>query len=183
MIIIQNYSIELLDTLKGTDMVTPTEKLKSMPILLTGVALNYYTNNLDKFTTYKAVFSTLRHYESVTKNDKNARLITKWQSIFLKQPMYEEKSESKVTVFRSFVTKLIFLQNQLNVWCDTDKLLRDRLLNTVNILSIKVTLWEHMKRTSQKAENCVANHLSDKSISAGIVSSCAISKEEYVVFY
>lgn len=163
----------VFDTLSTMCEMTETEKLKSVPIMLSGDALNYYASNSKNCKTYEEATQTLRSWYN--SDDRKARILTKWQSMLLTEAMAEEPDESEVTIFRKFVAKLTSLQNQLDPTYQTDQFLRDRLLTAVDIPSIQSTLRDRLPRTSQQTINRVANQLSDKKKTAGSNSVCMTS--------
>ena len=167
--------LNIFNTLAVMCEVTEHEKLKAIPIMLTGDALNYFSNNSRACNSFDDAMKTLREWYN--SDDKKSRILSKWQSMTLSKAMSNAPEESEVTVFRQFVSKLMSLQHQLDPTYHSDNFLRDRLLTAVDIPAIQATLRDRMPRTSQQAVNRVANQLCDQSRSAGSNSACFIDEK------
>ena len=168
--------INVYNTLALMCEVTPQDKMKAIPVMLTGDALNYYANNSKSCSTFDNAISMLRKWYN--SDDRKARILTKWQSMKLSEAMNEDPKESEATVFRNFTASLMSLQNQLDDTYHDDKFLRDRLLTAVDIPSIQSSLRDRLPRTSQQAINRVAIQLSDRKRSAGSNAACTVEDNE-----
>lgn len=74
--------------------------------------------------------------------------------------MGEKPDDYEITVFRSFVAKLISLQKQRDESYNGDRYIRDRLLTAVDMPLIRDSLRDRVPSTSQKLISSVANRLS-----------------------
>ena len=168
--------INIFNTLAVMCEVSMEDKLKAIPVMLTGDALNYYANNASSCIDFDQAMCMLRKWYN--SDDRKARILTKWQSMKLSEAMNEDPGESEATVFRKFTAALMSLQNQLDVTYHEDKFLRDRLLTAVDIPSIQSSLRDRLPRTSQQAINRVAIQLSDRKRSAGGSSACITQDDD-----
>lgn len=176
--------LNIYETLSTMRKATPTEKLKTIPIMLTWDVLKYYKNNVNRWRTYKASVSKLREW--CKSDDKKSRILKKWQSSFWKKQMAEDSSEHKVTVCRKFVTKFISIQIQQDVGYHTDRFLRSILLTTVKISSIQRTSREHKPRTAQnckKPSREPDQWQSQPHKKYSSIPECTIKEEEEDVLY
>ena len=139
--------INIFNTLATMCEVTDADKLKAIPVMLKGDALNYYANNSSPCTHFDDAMSMLRKWYN--SDDRKARILARWQSMKLSDAMNEEPDESEVTIFRKFTASLMSLQNQLDDSYHDDQFLRDRLLTAVDIPSIQSSLRDRLPRTSQ----------------------------------
>lgn len=144
---------------------TPEDKSKAMSVMLKGAALALFTRNARGRGSFEEGMDTLRSWYN--SNDKQARLLAEWQSLSLSSALEERPHDAEVTVFRAFVDRLMSLQNQLHPDYNTDRQLRDRLVNAVDIPRIQDSLRDRTPRTAQQLINRVANRLSTKKHSAG----------------
>lgn len=167
--------IKVYETLSRMCKVDKEEMLQSLPIMLSGDALNYFSSEVSGCESYDDAMDQLQKWYN--SDEKRARILTVWQQMTLSEEMSRNPGESEVVVFRKFVSRLMSLQKELRPNYHSDDILRDRLLTALNIPSIQVTLRDRIPRTSQQAVNRVANQLSDKPRSAGS-SLAMVSQEE-----
>lgn len=163
--------LDIFFTLANMCELTDAERLKSLPVMLSGDALTYFSNHASKCTTFDSATSLLRKWYN--SDEKKARILTEWQSMTLSNYMAKSPKESEVSVFRTFVAKLMSLQKQLDPSYHDDSFLRDRLLTAVDLPAVQVTLRDRMPRSSQQAVNRIANQLCDRPRSAGSIAACA----------
>lgn len=140
--------------------------------MLKGDALSYYAANYTGCNSYEEAIGVLRRWYN--SDDKQTRILTRWQSMTLSKAMSDPPEESDVNVFRKFVAASKSLQNQLDVTYHDDKSLRDRFLTVVDIASIQTTLRDRMPSNSHDAVNRVAKQLSNKPNSAGSNATCMV---------
>lgn len=89
----------------------------------------------------------------------------------LRKAMQESAFESEVSVFLSFVAKIMTLQKKLYAPYHTDGVLRDRLLTAVDLPAFHRTIRDRIPRSSQQAVHRVANKLNDHPRSAESASA------------
>lgn len=140
-------------------------KLNYVPVMLTGDALNYYANTAKDCGDFSKDMKILCSWYKW--NDHKSRILIKWQSMNITNAISNELEESEISLFRKFVTKFRALQNSLDNNYHTNQFLRDRLLTSIDIPSIKYTLRDRVIAKSQQAVHRIANQLSDKPRSAG----------------
>lgn len=134
--------------------------LRSIPIMVSGNALRYIWSNTKQCATYDdAIDMVQRWYNS---EEKNARILTAWKYLIFTKPMAERPAESGVSVFKSFVAKLMSLQQQLDTLYHSDGFLLDFLITAVDVTTIKNSFRDIIPRTSHKCVNRVVNKLSEK---------------------
>lgn len=75
----------------------------------------------------------------------------------LYKAMTDSPAESEVSVFTTFVARLMSLQKQLDKHQHTDTFLRDRLVTSVDVQAIQSTLQDISTRSSHQAVNRVQN--------------------------
>lgn len=139
---------------------TPDEKRKAMPIMLKGPALTLFTQKAGACETYDQAADLLREWYNSP--DKQSRLLAEWQTQKLTDSMATAPNDAEVTVFRRFVSSMMSLQEQLHRDYRTDRQLRDRLLNAVDIPHIQDSLRDRATRTAQQLINRVATRLSTR---------------------
>lgn len=127
--------------------VTAEEKLKAVSVMLAGDALNYFAINPKGCSNYDDSMKKMR--ELYNSGDKKARILTKWRTMNLTNVTANYLTDSEVSVFRTFIAKLISLKKQLDPSCHNNNVLRDRLLTSIDILSIQTTLPDRMTSTRQ----------------------------------
>lgn len=115
--------------------VTLEEKLKAVPVMLTGDTLHNYANNVRDCGYFHKAMGLLREWYN--SDDQKSRILSKWKSMTLTDALCEEPEKSEAEVFRKFVAKLMTLQNQLDTIYHTDQYLHDRLMTAINIPSIQ----------------------------------------------
>lgn len=109
--------------------VSDEDRLKAIPIMLSGDALIYCSANVRGCSTYDEPVSFLR--QRCKNSEKRARTLKKWQSLRLTEELMNNPNDSKVGVSRKFDARLLSLQKQLDRSCHNDKLLRDYLMTAV----------------------------------------------------
>lgn len=157
--------LNIFETLARMCKVIKPEMFQSMPIMLSGDALSYFSNKLDMCSTYDEGKKLLREWYN--SDEKRARIITIWQRMTLSEELAKAPDSTETCVFRKFVARLVSLQKQLNSNYQGDEFLRDRILQATDIPSIQTTLRDRIPETSQQAVNRIENQLSDKPRSAG----------------
>lgn len=155
--------------------INEQDKLRVVPIMLKGDAMNYYANNSASCNSFDDAMKILR--ECYNSDDRKARILTQWQSMSLSEAMRAEPDEAEVTVFRKFTASLMSLQQKLDKSYHSDTFLRDRLLTAIYIPVIQSSLRDSFPRSSQQAINRFAIQLSERKRSAGKTAAC-ITKEE-----
>lgn len=100
----------------------------------------------------------------------------------LSSEMENHPDESELAVFRTFISRMMSLQHQFHTEYHSDRQLRDRLLNDVEIPAIKDGIKERILRTSHQGINRVDNSLStskrtEGSISA-LIADCPINPDD-----
>lgn len=136
--------------------------------MLTGDALNYFSNGMSGCTSYyDATDSLKRWYNS---EDKRSRILTAWQRLSLSEDMSLSPDSREVSTFRKFVARLRSLEKKLNPNYHSDENLVERLFYAVEIPVFQRTLRDSIPRTSQRTVNRIANQLSEKTRSAGYSS-------------
>lgn len=143
--------INIFNTLSDICEETLEDKLKSVPVMLSGVALNYSANNVKGNGAYEEDISTLRAWYN--SDFIKALILSKWHSMSLIEEMSEYPEKSDLKFFRKSVSNLMSLQYQLDITYRTDQFLRDRLLTSVNIPAIQSTLQDRLSGTSQQDIN------------------------------
>ena len=139
---------------------TPEEKRKAMFIMLKGNARSLFAKKGKLCKTFEDGIELLRTW--FNSSDKESRILAEWHSLSLTTAIREKPEESEVTIFRSFVDKLMSLQYQLHEDYHTDRYLRDRLMTAVDIPSINESLKDRVPRNAQQLVNRVANRLSGR---------------------
>lgn len=89
----------------------------------------------------------------------------------LTEAMQRDLNSSEIEVFRTIIAQIISVQKQLDTLYHGDRYLRDRLLTTVNIPVIRDALRDLVPRTAHQLINGVANRMSDKPKTAGLIMS------------
>lgn len=168
--------ISIYDILSEMCCVTDDEKLQSIPIMLSGDALSYFSSKIEGCSSYQEATMLLRRWYN--SDEKRARILKAWQSMQLSDKMSKAPHESEVSVFRNFVARLMSLQKQLHPNYHSDEFIRDRLLTTVDIPSIQVTLRDRVPRSIHRAVNRIANQLSDKPKTVGSTATFLTEPEE-----
>lgn len=102
--------------------------------MLTGNALNLYSNTMQSCQMYAKSIQALRDWYS--SNAKRTRILTEWQYMTVSKSMAERPTLSEVAVFKTFVAKLMTLQKKLDSHYHPDTFLCDRLLTAVDISAI-----------------------------------------------
>lgn len=161
--------INIFNTLSTMCKLTPEEKLISIPIILWGESINYYSTHLEYFEDFEAAMRIFR--KSYRSEDLNARIPSKWKPMTLSEAMVYDPNNSEISIVRKFSSKFMSLRNKLDTSYHTNQILRYSLLTVVDIPAIKSTLRDRLPRTSQKAINRIVNKFSDKPISARGISS------------
>lgn len=108
----------------------------------------------------KAIESLHRWYNS---EENRYRILTEWQSMLLSKAMADILADSETSVFRTFVAKLMSIQNRLDNPYYTDGFPRDRLITAVDLFAIQTILRDRISRTRQKAVNLTSKQLCDRS--------------------
>lgn len=154
-------------------VATPREKRKAMSVMLKGSALSLFTRKGQGCEPFKDGITLLgSRYNS---KDKQRRLLPEWQSMSLSSAMEKKPEESEVSLFRTFVSNLMSLHNQLYLEYHSDLHLRDRLFNAVNPPSIKDSIKYRTPRTAHQPINRVSNRLSINPRTARSVSALVVS--------
>lgn len=168
--------INIINTLAAMCEISEHEKLKSVPVIPTGDALNFYANNVAGCRNFDGAM--IKMCEWYNSDDRKLRILTTWQSMNFSEAMADELTETDVTVFRRFVAKLMTVQNQLDSTYQSNQFLIDRLMTAIDIPHIKSTFRDRMPRTSQQAFNWISNQLSDKPRTAGTSAACIVENDE-----
>lgn len=155
----------VFETLSDMCQITEAQMLRSIPIMLDGDALDYYSRIAASCATYGDAKSALRRWYN--SDEKRARILTAWKSLVFSEEMSKRPDDSEVAVFRDFVARLMALQKQLDTSYHADRFLRDRLLTAVDLPALQTTLRDRIPRSSHQAVQRIANQLSDKKGSAG----------------
>ena len=114
--------ISVFNTLSKMCGMTDEDKVKSIPVMLSGDALSYFASNINENDEFTRATKLLREWYN--SDDKKARILTKWQTMTLSEAMADEPKSSDVSVFRKFVAKLVSFQKQLDEIYHTDTFLR-----------------------------------------------------------
>lgn len=166
--------INILSTLSTIFETRMEETFKSVPVMLTGYALNLYANNRSHCDNFDEAMTMFR--SRYNNDDLRARILSSKVEIYdIIGGNDKDPSESEVNVFRKFVPKLISLKTQPENKYHMDQFLIYSLLTPFNIPSIQPSLRDRFPRTSPKSINWISNRLSDKKISACPNSACMIS--------
>lgn len=85
--------------------------------------------------------------------------------------MTETPDDSEICFYRDFVANLMRTQTKLDISYQGDNLLRDQLLESLDLPIIKTTLKDRITRTSQNIINIVLLTILAKKRSAGITNA------------
>lgn len=75
--------INIFETLSAMCEVTLAEKLKAVPVTLTGEELNYYANNVRGCGDFHKAMDLIRAWYS--NEDLKSRILTKWKFMTLEE--------------------------------------------------------------------------------------------------
>lgn len=75
--------------------VTEEEKLRAVPVMLSGNALNNYAKNLKGCTSYNESMDTMKKWYN--SDDKRSCILKKWKTMALTKATAEYPTESGVT--------------------------------------------------------------------------------------
>lgn len=166
--------INVFETLASMCEVTEEDKLRAIPVMIKGDALNYFANNSKSCGTFDDAMRILRSWYKG--DDRQARILSKLQEMRLTHAMNKNPDESEIDVFRKFVAELMALQYQLDESYHGYRFLRDRLLTTVDIPHIQSAPRDRLPRTSQQTINRIAIQLSEERKTAGAAAARAARK-------
>lgn len=161
--------LETFETYATMCDLTDSEKRKSIPIMLSGNALSLFNKEAKACETFDEAATLLGSWYN--SSEKQTRLLRDWQGMRLTSDMEKDPSASEITVYRTFVAKLMSTQQQLEAVYHGDRHLRDQLIASIDIPKVQDTLKDRVPRTAHQLVNRVANRLSDKPRSAGITSA------------
>lgn len=113
--------ISVFETLARMCDISEDEKLRSIPIMLSGEALNHFALNIKGDDDYKDALKMMRSWYN--NEEKKSRVLAKWQSMKLSEAFAEDPTNSEAAIFRTFVSKIIRLQNQLDASYQADNFL------------------------------------------------------------
>lgn len=156
--------------------VTDEQRLSSLPVMPTGNALSYLSNEMNHFTTYAETVAQLKLW--YFSDEQKSRILTEWKVTKLYRYMSDDSKSSRVSVFRAFVTRLMSFQKHLYQSYRTDFFLLDLLHIATQTSAIQTTLQHGMPRTSQQAVNPIVDHLWDRPRTAGSSMACCARHEE-----
>lgn len=156
--------------------ISNEEILRSLPVMLSDDALSYLSSNANQCASNGNATTVLRKWYNF--DEKKARILTEWQGMTLSKAMSQSPHESDVSVFRTFVTKLMTLQKQLDTPYHTVGFLRDRRLIVVDPPAIHGSFRDRMPRSSQQAVHRISNQLSDEVKSSGSACACVAHLED-----
>lgn len=105
-------SIRRFKTLAKMCEVPLDQRLHAIPIMLKGDALDFFDDYQEGCTSYEDAFTLLRNW--YLSAEQRARVLAQWQNLRLSKEMAKRPDDSEVSVFRSFVAKLVTLQKQLD---------------------------------------------------------------------
>ena len=115
-------TIKIFNTMSNMCGLTEDEKVRSIPLMLDGDALSYFSSNHKDGDNYDQSIEMLRNWYN--NEEKRSRILTKWQTMTLTQAMSDDPTSSEVAVFRKFMARLGSLQRQLDTHYQTDSFLR-----------------------------------------------------------
>lgn len=93
--------ISVFDTLVTMCQLSVEDNFKSIPIMLTGDALSYFSTHAQSRDKFDEVMNFLRSWYN--SDDKKARILSKWKSMRLSTAMEDDPDESKVTILGTMV--------------------------------------------------------------------------------
>lgn len=160
-----NNDLKVYDTLTAMCQLTPDEKRKGIPVMLTGNAFDFFAENADKCKTLDEAKQLLEGWYN--NSDKKARVLMEWQKVSLSLELRKNPNKSEVEVFNAVIAKLTGFQKQLDADYQRDRYLRDRLLTAIDIPSLQDPLRDRLPRTAQQAIQRTIRRLSDKPKTAG----------------
>lgn len=168
-------SIEAFETIADVcDVTTDAQKQKALPIMLKGPAFRQFSRNKNEIVSYDDGLTKLRKWYG--SKEKQTRLLREWNLMKLTEAMSLEPEKSELDVFKSFVDKMMALQQQLHSSYHGDRQLRDRIMNSVDIARIQDALTDRPPRTTQQLIERIATKLSHRPKTAG-ASSAYMSHE------
>lgn len=97
-------------------------------------------------------------------------ILTKWQGMRLSEEMAKKPDESEISVFRTFIEKIVTLQKQLDSRYQGDGFLIDQLLSSIGISEIQDSVKDIIPLKSSNYICRIANRLKYKSQSSGATS-------------
>lgn len=144
--------------------------LNALPIILKDDVLGYFSSHITDCKTYADAIDLLKKW--YTSDENNSCIIAALQTMKLTKWMAEFPPQSKVSVFRTFLEKLMELKNKLDYSYHTDVIIRGRLLTAVDLPAIQTSFRDRMPRSSQQSVQQIYIQLSDKTNFVGSNSLC-----------
>lgn len=135
-------TISLYETLEKMCQLTQDEKFKSLPVMLSGDALTYFSDNAATCPSYEEALDVLRKWYNP--DESQSRILTAWLSLKFSEELTKYPDLSEIDAFRGFATNLTSLQRQLDSSYQGDQYLRDRLLTSVDIPFIQASLRDRL---------------------------------------
>lgn len=111
--------------------------------------------------------------------EKNSRLSAECHTMSLTLIMEKSADESEVAVFGIFISRLMSLQHQLHNEYHSDRQVRDRLLNVLDIPTGRNLLRDRTLRPAHQLINRVANCLSTEQNTAASIFAHVATSEPY----
>ena len=121
-----NHKLTIFNDLCNRVGIPQEAKIKGFPIMLCGIALNFYYKNKATYTTFNSICNAVcNHFEGL---EYKHGILIKWNAITLKTVIMKNKSKSTGDCLQLLLNNLCYLQYGLDANLRNNDFLHNKLI-------------------------------------------------------